>query len=51
MKTASVHEVKNDLKIMFVIRFVGHGFEFPVIFFSGTMFAPIAVDKRVCCTS
>ncbi|CBJ28935.1 similar to Werner syndrome protein [Ectocarpus siliculosus] len=32
MTTASVHDLKNDLKMMFVKRFLGHGFKLPVIF-------------------
>lgn len=39
MKTGSVHDLKNDLKMMFVKRFVGHGFELPVILFTGTKHA------------
>ena len=35
MKTASVHDLKNDLKMLFVNRFIGHGFELPVILFTG----------------
>ncbi|CAB1098485.1 unnamed protein product [Ectocarpus sp. CCAP 1310/34] len=34
MKTASVHDLKSDLKMMFVQRFVGHGFKLPVILFT-----------------
>lgn len=36
MKTASVHELKNDLKMMFVQRFRGHGFKLPVVLYTGT---------------
>ncbi|CAM9444226.1 unnamed protein product [Hapterophycus canaliculatus] len=32
MTTASVHALKNDLKMVFVKRFLGHGFKLPVIF-------------------
>lgn len=35
-ETASVHDLKNDLKLMFVKRFLGHGFKLPVIFYTGT---------------
>ena len=51
MKTASVHDLKNDLKIMFVNRFIGLGFELPVIVFSGTILMSIALDKPVSCSS
>ncbi|CAM9700371.1 unnamed protein product, partial [Ectocarpus fasciculatus] len=34
MTTASVHDLKNDLKMMFVKRFLGHGFKLPVVFYS-----------------
>ncbi|CAM9368850.1 unnamed protein product, partial [Ectocarpus sp. 4 AP-2014] len=34
MTTASVHDLKNDLKMMFVKRFLGRGFKLPVIFYS-----------------
>lgn len=37
MSTASVYDLKNDLKMLFVKRFVGHGFKLPVIFYSGTL--------------
>lgn len=33
MATASVHDLKNDLKMMFVKRYLGHGFKLPVIFY------------------
>eukprot|EP00752_Nemacystus_decipiens_P018513 g16598.t1 len=34
MSTGSVHDLENDLKMMFVKRFLGHGFKLPVIFYS-----------------
>ncbi|CAN0051384.1 unnamed protein product [Ectocarpus sp. 12 AP-2014] len=34
MKTSSVHDLKSDLKNLFVNRYVGHGFKLPVILFS-----------------
>ncbi|CAN0310195.1 unnamed protein product, partial [Laminaria digitata] len=34
MSTASVYDLKNDLKMMFVKRFIGHGFELPMILFT-----------------
>ncbi|CAM9365309.1 unnamed protein product, partial [Hapterophycus canaliculatus] len=34
MKTGSVHDLKNDLKNLFVNRYLGHGFKLPVILFS-----------------
>lgn len=37
MATASVHDLKNDLKMLFVKRFLGHGFKLPVIFYSGAL--------------
>lgn len=35
MKTASLHDLKSDLKNLFINRYVGHGFKLPVIMFSG----------------
>lgn len=37
MKTSSVHDLKSDLKNLFVNRYVGHGFKLPVILFSGKL--------------
>jgi len=37
MKTASVHDLKNDLKLMFGKRFLGHGFDLPVVFYTGKL--------------
>ncbi|CAM9744377.1 unnamed protein product, partial [Hapterophycus canaliculatus] len=34
MRTASVHDLKSDLKNLFINRYRGHGFKLPVIFFS-----------------
>ncbi|CAM9861512.1 unnamed protein product, partial [Ectocarpus fasciculatus] len=34
MKTASVHDLKSDLKNLFINRYIGHGFKLPVLLFS-----------------
>lgn len=47
MKTASVYDLKNDLKIMFVKRFKGHGFDLPVIFFTGTIYIRVVFDINI----
>lgn len=48
MKTASVHDLKNDLKMLSVNRFIGQGYELTVIFFTGTIFrVRVAIGKHV----
>lgn len=47
MSTASVYDLKNDLKMMFVKRFIGHGFELPMILFTGTILTQTTLDKQV----
>lgn len=37
MKTASVHDLKSDLKNLFINRYLGHGFKLPVLMFSGKL--------------
>lgn len=33
----SIYDLKSDLKNLFVNRYLGHGFELPVILFSGKL--------------
>ncbi|CAN0562550.1 unnamed protein product, partial [Ectocarpus sp. 12 AP-2014] len=58
MKTASVHELKSDLKNLFINRYLGHGFKLPVLLFSDVccedrgmhidMFREIEEETGVC---
>lgn len=38
MKTASLHDLKSDLKALFINRYLAHGFKLPIILFSGKLF-------------
>ena len=37
MKTASLHDLKSDLKALFINRYLAHGFKLPIILFSGKL--------------